>query len=436
MPAIRITSDATEQSASEAILVAGDSVLSTGYQRSDFSSAVTNIIRGSNLSIVNFEAPMRSSTPAQKNGPLLSQTADDIHTLSELGFDLCTLANNHTMDYGYEGLQSTINACNSAGMSYVGAGSCSDSAISPFVCSFKNTQVAVFNLCAHEFGIATENKPGVGWIREPGVHSLISETVDSVDLVLVVVHGGLEYTPFPSRQWQKQLRSLVDAGADAVVCHHPHVPQGWEIYNDAPIVYSVGNFAFKQNRPETRRGYLFELTIKNSAFSTGIVHPILNQDRIQFADPLENESYIQYLNGVSEIMDNYWENKGYWQEEAIYLFENKYQKELRNYGNNQLLSLLQHPVRAIDLLSDGKLSSTVFAQEQDLQALNYLQTLPHRDVIETALRIRTGVESDYRTKHTRDAFQSCLQWTNSRSNESVSDTTWRRIRTVWQRFVN
>ena len=388
------------------------------------------------MAVANLEAPVQTGQPVPKNGPNLSQTNADIQTISDLGFDLCTLANNHIMDYGPEGLQATMAACDSAEMAHVGAGNSIMDAVDSSIHSIEETQVAVFNFCAREFGVASNDRHGVAWIREPEIQSIVSETADSVDLVLVVVHGGLEYTPFPSRQWQKQLRSLVDAGADAVVCHHTHVPQGWEIYNDAPIVYSVGNFAFKQNRPETKRGYLFELTIKNSAFSTGIVHPILNQDRIQFADPLENESYIQYLNGVSEIMDNYWENKGYWQEEAIYLFENKYQKELRNYGNNQLLSLLQHPVRAIDLLSDGKLSSTAFAQKQDLQALNYLQTLPHRDVIETALRIRTGVESDYRTKHTRDAFQSCLQWTNSRSNESVSDTTWRRIQTVWQRFTN
>ena len=78
----------------------------------------------------------------------------------------------------------------------------------------------------HEFGIADGDSPGVAWIREPGVETVISDYAEEVYLVVTVAHGGLEYVPFPPRLWQKILRSLVDAGADAVVCHHPHVAQG------------------------------------------------------------------------------------------------------------------------------------------------------------------------------------------------------------------
>jgi len=138
------------------------------------------------------------------------------------------------------------------GTDTVGAGENVHDAIAPVRTTIGNTDIAIFNACDKEFGVADERTPGVVWIKNPSFERAIEKTAMEVDVLLVVAHGGIKYVPLPPPSWRQHFQSLSDAGADAIIAHHPHVPLPWEIYNDVPIFYSLGNFAFRQEgRPET-----------------------------------------------------------------------------------------------------------------------------------------------------------------------------------------
>ena len=246
-------------------LFAGDLVFSNGWDSPPFGGSLFEIIQNSDYACVNLEAPIKHGDTIDKNGPTLSTLPETPKILSETGFDITCLANNHMMDYGYESVEKTIDGCTEAGIATVGTGRTRAEAIEPHIHTQNGHRVALYNVCQHEFGVASATAPGTAWIDSPGLIRNIMTTRSDVDFVFVVVHGGNENVPLPSIRWQERLRELVDAGADAVVAHHPHVPQGWEMFEGSPIFYSLGNFAFDQTKYDANQwGYCVELCLQKN----------------------------------------------------------------------------------------------------------------------------------------------------------------------------
>jgi poly-gamma-glutamate synthesis protein (capsule biosynthesis protein) len=165
--------------------------------------------------------------------------------LREAGANAVTLANNHILDAGPSGVLDTIDACHAAGVRAFGAGNDRVSAELPLFIELSGVRVALLAMAEEEFCGATATSAGAA-ILDP-IHSAdrIRAARSAAAVVIAVVHGGNEYAPTPSPRCIDWYRSLVDAGADAVISHHPHVLQGAELYNGRPIVYSLGNFAFR-----------------------------------------------------------------------------------------------------------------------------------------------------------------------------------------------
>lgn len=416
----------TSQDLDKTVLIAGDYCGSSNYSRHSFSRTLTQLITESELAIVNLEAPIGGHQPRPKNGPTLNQTQDDVTIISDLGFDVVTLANNHTMDFGSEGLTETLRVCDDRRLQTVGAGHSQEEAATPIEYQMEDSTIGIFNLCAKEFGIADQDQSGVAWINQPGITNRINNHSDEVDILLIIVHGGLEHVPYPPRSWQSRLRSLIDSGADAVIGHHPHVAQGWEIYDGNPIVYSLGNFAFRMdNKPKTHWGYLLGIQIKEGRINNCKIYLIRNQPEVELIPEAETDSYWDHLLRLSEIQETYYNNPGYWQEIATYLFKHKYQRVLTNYGNGHLMSLLQTPKRELDYLTKGIIDPKEVNRQKDLKMLNYLQASQHRHVMETALRLQTNVIQDERSPETKEEVERALSWTDHTFNESM----WR----AWKR---
>ncbi|WP_137284591.1 CapA family protein [Halorussus salinisoli] len=425
----------TTSCGSNSILIAGDSVLSPGFNNGSFSDCIQTLIRDADKAIANIEAPIDTQTPTPKHGPVRGQTQEDIITLSNIGFDIGTLANNHMMDHGVTGLDSTIRACSSTGLSTVGAGESASDAIKPIIEKVGDVSVAIFNVCGREFGIADKKTPGVAWIGQPGLERTIQKYTSKADFVIVVAHGGLEYIPIPPRSWQRTLRSLVEAGADAVVCHHPHVAQSWEIYQSSPIVYSLGNFAFHlPNNPATRWSYLFEIEFNESNTLRPFVHLIeTKKGNVQLLSQDESEEFWNYLLKSSDIIKKLPTERGYWQEVATNLYTDHYKNSLEAYGNGRFLSLLRYPVRELDLLTQGIIGRKEYKDFEKLDILNYIQYESHRDVVETSLRVQTGVIDDERTPEIEQEVEDLLSWTDPEKEERRLEVFKRRMKTVFNR---
>ncbi len=243
------------------ILVAGDfcpqNRVAERFEQMEYDSVlgeVRELISGADYSIVNFECPIAcgKEKPIVKEGPNLKCTEKGMEAVKWAGFDCVTLANNHFLDYGAEGVENTIKACKKNGMDAVGGGMNLQEASKILYKNIEGKTLAIINCCEHEFSIATENTAGSNPLNPIQQYYAISDAKQNADYVLVIMHGGHELWQLPSPRMQETYRFFVDSGADAVINHHQHCFSGYEIYKNKPIFYGLGNFCF--DKPEYFEG--------------------------------------------------------------------------------------------------------------------------------------------------------------------------------------
>ncbi len=222
------------------------------------------LIRQADLSLVNLEAPLSDTgTPVTKSGAVFKGNACHIDGLSVVPFDAVTLANNHIFDFGIDAYLNTVKVLDSRNIKYTGAGMNLDEAKTPLILETSGLKVAVVNFSEGEDLTAAGDGPGVmGWDIDLMVEEIKAARANS-DVIVAVAHCGLEYIPFAPDYVIQAFKTVADAGADAVIGHHPHVPQGIFIHNGAPICCSLGNFVFYQPTHLYWRklGYMVELKL-------------------------------------------------------------------------------------------------------------------------------------------------------------------------------
>ena len=114
--------------------------------------------------------------------------------------------------------------------------------------------------------------------------SLVNSLKQQTDIVVVSLHQGLENIPYVERSCRKLTLQLVDAGADCLVCHHPHVIQGIEMYKDVPIFHSIGNFVIDldfQRRPSARESLALRVLLYKKKLHKIVIDPFLIDDTLQ-----------------------------------------------------------------------------------------------------------------------------------------------------------
>jgi hypothetical protein len=212
------------------------------------SPSVRDFFRGFDIVSCNFEGVLDEagtplSSPA-KIGPVLRQSESSVQTLKNDGFHLFCLANNHVWDYGREGLARTI-----AGIGKecaVGAGMSLGDAYAGKIYELDGLKIGI--LAFGEYGFGAYETPaqhgGYAWINHSAADEAVRNMRSRVDFLVVQAHAGVEGTAYPLPEWTERYRSLVRAGADAVIGHHPHRVQPVEEYEDGIICYSLGNFYF------------------------------------------------------------------------------------------------------------------------------------------------------------------------------------------------
>lgn len=235
------------------ILIAGDFCshgrVETLIEQGDYSSVFEEVRPYTSLvdfSIVNLESPVVSheAKPIQKQGQNLRCSSNAIEALAWAGFNVITLANNHFLDYGREGVQDTLSACKRNEIESVGGGLNLFDAKKIFYKTIGDEVVAIVNCCEHEFSIATATTAGANPLNPVCQYYQIREAKENADYVLVIVHGGHEYYQLPSPRMVETYRFFIDVGADCVINHHQHCYSGYELYEKKPIFYGLGNFSF------------------------------------------------------------------------------------------------------------------------------------------------------------------------------------------------
>lgn len=189
------------------------------------------------------------ATPIEKCGPALIAPADTVAGYKALGANMLTLANNHILDQGQSGLQTTLKTLDEVGIAYVGAGELEMAKCAKFV-ELDDKKIGIYACAEHEFSIASENTPGANPFDPLESLDHIAEMKKECDYAIVLYHGGKEHYRYPSPYLQRVCRKMVEKGADLVVCQHSHCVGCEEKYNGGTIVYGQGNFLFDYSDSE------------------------------------------------------------------------------------------------------------------------------------------------------------------------------------------
>ena len=190
-----------------------------------------------------------------------------IEGLTAAGFDVLSLANNHMLDHTAAALVDTIDRLRAAGIGTAGAGRDYTEANAPHIEELSDGSKIAFlsytNLMPESFSASAE-RPGISTPDVEVIKSTIIHLKSENDLVVLLWHWGEEYQPRSHPREQAIARELIDAGADLIVGHHPHVPQEIEQYKGTYIAYSLGNFIFDQYfSEETMKGLTLKIKVKD-----------------------------------------------------------------------------------------------------------------------------------------------------------------------------
>ena len=216
----------------------------------------------SDLLIGNLESPITNGqrfAPAKCTLRGAKQTVDFLRSTD---FAAVTLANNHTMDYGPRGLLDTIDQLSAANMNFVGAGKDAVSASELLILERADQTIGLLNYCDVEqtsLLYASDSNEGVNELVVEKCVDEITAARSKVDWLIVNLHWGMEMTQIPSPQQRTTARRFVQAGADLIFGHHPHVLQPMERIEGVPVFYSLGNFLFSDMywKGKKQNGQLF-----------------------------------------------------------------------------------------------------------------------------------------------------------------------------------
>jgi poly-gamma-glutamate synthesis protein (capsule biosynthesis protein) len=226
--------------------------------------------------------------------------------LTDAGIDAVSTANNHAWDFGRRGLLESLEHLDADGIPHSGTGPTLADAYRPVVLDRAGWRVAVFGVTdiINLKGLVLTGTPAaccIAWADTAALGPRLRAARDSLgaDLVLVMLHGGEEYRDAPPRALRAVMRGLIAAGADAVIGHHPHVPQGMEWYDGRPILYSLGNFVFRQPFPWTDKALLAELTADSGRRLEVTLRPVVADYVPRFAAGADSAAILARVDSLS-----------------------------------------------------------------------------------------------------------------------------------------
>lgn len=225
---------------------------------------IADFLRDADLTIINLESPfINTKDYFVPTGSFIFKTDPSaIEGLILAGIDLVSLANNHSLNQGLTGLQESFSILNEAGIKYVGAGNNELEARQAEIFEINGER---FALLAYAYpddnSVATSNQAGIANMDIDRMKADVRRLKEEGNIVIVNMHAGTEYVTEPNWQQVNFAHAAIEAGAEAVIGHHPHWPQTFEFYQGKPIIYSLGNLVFDQMWSlETRQGLLAKLS--------------------------------------------------------------------------------------------------------------------------------------------------------------------------------
>jgi poly-gamma-glutamate synthesis protein (capsule biosynthesis protein) len=259
------------------LLITGDVMLGRGVAGQAAPLAdVTPWLRTADLTLGNLEGVLTDRSLPCPSAPAIANTgraaayclpmpSSAATTLSQAGFDILSLANNHAMDGGPAGLAESITHLEEAGIAPLGVVPGTGAPATPLIRAVGEVRLAFLAFNAVPYPPQPAQNPTVANWNLAAAQAAIAAARAQADAVIVSIHWGYEYELRPDPAQRAAAAAMLAAGADLVVGTHPHVVQldgkdgslaatRTQDGRDAAVVYSLGNFVFDQQMPEARQG--------------------------------------------------------------------------------------------------------------------------------------------------------------------------------------
>ncbi|MDP9264507.1 MAG: CapA family protein [Chloroflexota bacterium] len=269
---------------------------------------VRDLTRAADVALATLEAPLsREGNRYCQSCLVFVGNESYISAIVDAGFDVLSLAANHSGDAGPAGVLDSIRVARAAGIATVGAGADEASARQPAFLQVRGLRVAFLayvDVPPASYA-ATVTRPGHARLShdDPGYERIRAEVAAAraqADLVIVVPHWGIEYEDQPRPWIRAAAEAMLEAGADVILADHPHWVQSVETRNGRYVAYSLGNFIFDQMwSAETRQGSLHQLFFIGRRLVSARIRPTLLEDYHQprLLDPGE-PAYQQTLQRI------------------------------------------------------------------------------------------------------------------------------------------
>lgn len=293
------------------LLFAGDVLISSRIQNYYNAEGVERIVSdallqemlGADVLMLNNEFPFSSrGTPMEEKQFTFQCEPKYVSILQELGVDVVSLANNHTLDYGRDALSDTFVTLDDAGILYAGAGETKERA----------EEVQIVELNGKKFGFIAASRviPVTSWdVRNqtPGLFTayddtrlveVVAEAKKECDFVTVFLHWGVEYDAYPQEYQRTTAGNCFDAGADLVIGAHTHCLQGIEFMDGKPVYYSLGNYIFGDS---VEKSAAVKVTIAEDNTVTYELLPVATvAGTTQLLEGDSAKALYSYMNGISK----------------------------------------------------------------------------------------------------------------------------------------
>ncbi len=210
-----------------------------------------DFLKNADITFANLENPIVKGCPRHVGGFKFCTTPEIADGLNFVGIDVVTLANNHTNNYGREGIEETKEYLTSKNINYVGQGNLVIKEVNETKFGFLG-----FDLVSNQFTFKDQE--------------LIASSDKLVDVLIVSPHWGTEYEALANRLQVTVAQKMVENGADLIIGHHPHWVQNNEMIGNTLVYYSLGNFIFDQMwSEETKKGLIVKMTFDPPTGETG-----------------------------------------------------------------------------------------------------------------------------------------------------------------------
>jgi len=277
----------------------GEYLEKSGYDY-PYSGIKEEIMKG-DIAVANLECPLTDNeNPVLKRPDLIFRGSElNVAALKGAGFDLLSLANNHTMDQGREGLTDTIKVLESYGIKTVGAGMSRSEARKPVFIEKGKTRIGFLGYSDFppEGYMYDEDKADVARADMKSLGEEAKAAREQCDFLVVSFHWGKEFDRYPGDRQREMAHTAIENGADLVIGHHPHVLQSVEEYKGKLIFYSLGNFVFDRQLPGgTDESVIIDITVDRGGWKETRIIPI----RIEACRPV-----IAQGQAAESVLDKY-----------------------------------------------------------------------------------------------------------------------------------